>query len=105
MGITQPAASRLLGELERLSEAQLYQRHARGVRLTDAGAHFATKARAMLHLLDDTHSEIRALSSGTRGAVRIGAVTGSGAGSAAAGAARGAADHAADHPLGAGRYL
>lgn len=76
LGITQPAASRLLAELERLSEAQLYRRHSRGVSLTEAGEHLTQRARAVLHLLDDTHAELGDLTSGARGEVRIGAVTG-----------------------------
>ncbi|WP_375259120.1 LysR family transcriptional regulator [Citreimonas sp.] len=76
VGMTQPAASRLLAELERTVEARLYDRHARGVTLTTAGHTLADRAEAMLHGLDDAHHQIAALSSGARGTVRIGSVTG-----------------------------
>lgn len=78
MGMTQPAASRLLGELERTSGAKLYERHARGVMLTEAGRVLARKARAMLQDLDGAFDEIALLTSGARGIVRIGTVTGPG---------------------------
>jgi molybdenum-dependent DNA-binding transcriptional regulator ModE len=36
VGITQPAASQVLRELEEMLEVQLFERHARGLRATDA---------------------------------------------------------------------
>ena len=76
VAMTQPAASRLLAELERTVGAPLYNRNARGVTLTLAGDALAAKAREMLHGLDAVQHEIAALASGERGAVRIGSVTG-----------------------------
>ncbi|WP_206078272.1 LysR family transcriptional regulator [Poseidonocella sp. HB161398] len=76
LAITQPAASRLMAELERLSEARLYDRHPRGVILTEAGERLARRARAVLSQLDDAHVEMRDLARGAGGEVRIGAVTG-----------------------------
>ncbi|WP_172330935.1 LysR family transcriptional regulator [Mangrovicoccus sp. HB161399] len=76
LAITQPAASRLMAELERLSEARLYDRHARGVTLTEAGERLAGRARAVLSQLDDAHVEMQDLARGAQGEVRIGAVTG-----------------------------
>lgn len=78
MGMTQPAASRLMAELERTSGAKLYERHARGVVLTEAGRVLARRARATLRDLDGTFDEIALLTSGARGIVRIGTVTGPG---------------------------
>ncbi len=78
MGTTQPAASRLIAELERTSGAKLYERHARGVELTAAGRLLAQRARAALHDLDTAFDEIALLTSGARGIVRIGTVTGPG---------------------------
>ena len=40
LGLSQPAVTQLLADLERLVELPLFERHARGVRLTDAGRHF-----------------------------------------------------------------
>jgi DNA-binding transcriptional LysR family regulator len=76
LAITQPAASRLLAELNDLTGAQLYTRHARGIVLTEAGRQFAATARTILRELEETGQAISELSQGTRGLVRIGAVTG-----------------------------
>lgn len=76
IAMTQPAASRLLAELERTLGARLYERHPRGVVLTDAGRVFAERARQVLHLLDVTGTEVAELGRGDRGLVRIGSVTG-----------------------------
>lgn len=76
LAITQPAASRLMAELERITGATLYTRHARGVTLTDAGSLLAAKAHAILRQLDDASAAIGELSEGVRGHVKIGSVTG-----------------------------
>lgn len=76
VAMTQPAASRLLADLERTVGAPLYERNARGVTLTPAGLALAGKAREVLHGLDEVQHEITALTSGERGTVRIGSVTG-----------------------------
>lgn len=76
LAMTQPAASRLMAELERIVGAPLYARHAKGVTLTLAGAVLADKAHAMLRQLDDAQYEIGELVEGVRGHVRVGAVTG-----------------------------
>jgi DNA-binding transcriptional LysR family regulator len=75
LGLTQPAASRLAAELERVLGAKLYERHARGVALTAAGALFAARARAALALIRDAERDVEAALSGGAGAVAIGAVT------------------------------
>lgn len=76
LAITQPAASRLMAELERIAGAELYTRHARGVTLTPAGKVMADKAHAILRQLNDARAEIGEMVEGVRGQVRIGAVTG-----------------------------
>lgn len=76
LAITQPAASRLLAELNEITGTQLYTRHARGITLTEAGRKLAASARAILRELDETGQVIDELAEGTRGLVRIGAVTG-----------------------------
>lgn len=76
LAITQPAASRLMAELERIVGASLYTRHAKGVTLTLAGSLLAEKAHAILRQLNDASEEIGELIEGVRGHVRIGAVTG-----------------------------
>ncbi|WP_170295140.1 LysR family transcriptional regulator [Paracoccus aestuariivivens] len=76
LNITQPAASRLLGDLERIVGAQLTQRHSRGVSLTLAGQRLAERARSMLRDLDLAGREVRDISRGSVGSVRLGSVTG-----------------------------
>ena len=75
-GMTQPAASRLLAQLETMLGTPLYVRHAQGVVLTEAGRTLAHQAIATLRDLDRTHQQIGQIASGTRGHVRIGSVTG-----------------------------
>jgi DNA-binding transcriptional LysR family regulator len=76
LAISQPAASRLMSEVERIAGAALYRRHARGVELTEAGLHFSKLAQRMLGDLDAASREIEELDAGRRGIVSIGAVTG-----------------------------
>ncbi|WP_158971375.1 LysR family transcriptional regulator [Chachezhania sediminis] len=76
LAITQPAASRLLSELERMVGSPLYNRHAKGILLTEPGALLAARARSILRHLDDTSHALAEMTRGIRGLVRIGAVTG-----------------------------
>lgn len=76
LSMTQPAASRMLAEIERRVSAQLYQRHPRGITLNEAGLRLAERARRVLRELEEAGIEIAALSQGRRGRVEIGAVTG-----------------------------
>lgn len=76
LSMTQPAASRLMGELEGIVGASLYTRHAKGVTLTHAGRLLAIKARTILRHLNDVSEEIGEIVEGVRGHVRIGSVTG-----------------------------
>ncbi|WP_319775365.1 LysR substrate-binding domain-containing protein [Breoghania sp.] len=76
VAMTQPAASRLLSDLEKMVGSRLYNRHARGVTLTAAGKALAEQARQTLRGLDAVQQKIAAIESGERGAVRIGSVTG-----------------------------
>ncbi|WP_409703187.1 LysR substrate-binding domain-containing protein [Yoonia sp.] len=76
IAISQPAASRLLSEIERIVGMKLYRRHPRGVILNEAGRLLGERARWMLRALDDTGRDIADIGSGQRGAVNIGAVTG-----------------------------
>lgn len=76
LAITQPAASRMLADLERIVGTRLYERHARGINLTEAGQTLARNARRMLRQLDDTHADMIQIDQGLRGRVQIGTVTG-----------------------------
>ncbi len=76
VGLTQPAASRLLAQLEELAGVALYTRHARGVVLTEAGRVLAEQAASTLQGLDLANERIGQLMRGARGLVRVGSVTG-----------------------------
>lgn len=76
MNMTQPAASRMLGDLERVMGAALTQRHTRGISLTAAGKRLAEQARTLLRDLDAAGRDVRDIESGRIGAVRLGSVSG-----------------------------
>jgi DNA-binding transcriptional LysR family regulator len=76
IGISQPAASRLASEVERIIGAPLYIRAGRGIELTPEGLALAHRARRVLHEISDADREITELKSGLTGKVSIGAVTG-----------------------------
>lgn len=72
--MTQPAASRLLGELEQALGVPLFRRHARGVEPTWYGEVMVRHARAALTGMRRAQDEIAALQAGLAGQVAIGAV-------------------------------
>jgi DNA-binding transcriptional LysR family regulator len=74
--MSQPAASRILGEIEAEVGAPLFERHPRGMVPTDLGAAVLRRCARILTAFDDMDSEIGQLKSGRAGKVRIGAVTG-----------------------------
>ena len=75
LGISQPAASRMLGEMEAILKTALCERLPRGVRLTAEGEAFARRARAILLELREAGREIADLRSGRGGSVFLGSVT------------------------------
>jgi DNA-binding transcriptional LysR family regulator len=76
LGIAQPAASRLLSEIESIVGHEVHLRLGRGIALTDVGASLARRAARVLIELRDAEREISGIATGTRGHVRIGSVTG-----------------------------
>lgn len=76
LAISQPAASRLAADMERIVGVPLHLRHPRGVELTPYGERLAARAEIMLQGLDDTAREITELERGNQGTVSIGSVTG-----------------------------
>jgi len=72
--MTQPAASKLLGELEESLGVKLFTRHARGVEPTRYGEIMTRHARSALAEMDRARDEIAALQSGLTGQIAIGAV-------------------------------
>ncbi len=75
LGITQPAASRLLAEVEKICGYPVHSRSGRGVELTEVGRALAARASHILRELRDTAREVDALGKGSVGQVAIGAVT------------------------------
>jgi DNA-binding transcriptional LysR family regulator len=74
--ISQPAASRMIAEMETLLNAPLCERLARGVRLTPLGQSLARHARSVLLQLAQAEREISDLRDGRAGSAALGAVTG-----------------------------
>jgi DNA-binding transcriptional LysR family regulator len=75
LNMTQPAASKLLRELEDMLEAVLFERMPRGVRPTLYGDALIRHARVVLGSLDQAQEELAALKAGRLGQVAIGAIT------------------------------
>jgi DNA-binding transcriptional LysR family regulator len=72
VAMTQPAATRLLGDLERLLDVRLFDRSTRGVQPNAYGESLIRHSRMMLATLDHARDEINAISSGTTGRTSIG---------------------------------
>ncbi len=72
--LTQPGASKLLGELEHALGVQLFERLARGVSPTWYGKVLIRRAGAALAEMDAAHQEVMELLSGLRGRVGVGTV-------------------------------
>lgn len=72
--MTQPAASKLLAEMEGLVGVPLFERHARGVEPTVFGLAMVRRARAALSEIERAREEIDALREGRLGQVSIGTV-------------------------------
>ena len=75
LGITQPAASRLLAEVEQIAQAPMHARTGRGIALSDLGQVLARRAQRVMMEMRDAEREMAELVGGTAGEVRIGAVT------------------------------
>ncbi len=75
LSMTQPAASKLLKDLEDVLEVSLFERLPRGMRPTWYGETMIRHARMALGSLNQAHEELNALKSGHFGQVGIGAIT------------------------------
>ncbi|MGA5762246.1 LysR family transcriptional regulator [Nonomuraea bangladeshensis] len=73
LGYTQSAVSRRVAALERAAGGPLFERLARGVRLTPAGAALHRHAVAVLDRLERAGEELAALHAGRGGTLRLGA--------------------------------
>lgn len=76
MQIAQPAASKLLSELERIVGVPLFVRHSRGLVPTTQGEIFIRNSSVILRTLSQTAAEVRAVTSGEAGTVTVGTITG-----------------------------
>jgi DNA-binding transcriptional LysR family regulator len=72
--LTQPAASRLISELEHVLGVQLFERLSRGVQPTWSGKLLIRRAGLALAEMDSAHHEISQLLSGLGGKVTVGSV-------------------------------
>ena len=72
--MTQPAASKLLKELETALGVPLFDRLPRGMRPTWYGETMVRHARMALNSLDQAHAEVEALRSGRQGQVSVGCI-------------------------------
>ncbi|MEQ1953138.1 LysR family transcriptional regulator [Mesorhizobium sp. CN2-181] len=75
LGMSQPAASRMISEMEGILKVALCERLSRGVGLTPYGQVLARRARAILLELREVDREISDLRLGKGGSVFLGAVT------------------------------
>ncbi|MDP3230497.1 MAG: LysR family transcriptional regulator [Acidovorax sp.] len=75
LSMTQPAASKLLKDLEDVLEVPLFERLPRGMRPTWYGETMIRHARMALASLNQAHDELSALKTGHFGQVGIGAIT------------------------------
>lgn len=74
LGMTQPAASKLLRELEETFDVPLFERQARGVAPTLYGEVLIRHARSMLAEISRAQEEIAALKAGQSGQASVGTV-------------------------------
>jgi DNA-binding transcriptional LysR family regulator len=75
IGMTQPAASKLLREMEDALQVQLFERRARGIVPTSSGEILVRHARSILSEINLAQQEIATLKSGLSGQASLGAVT------------------------------
>lgn len=71
LGATQPAITRSIREIEHELGVSLFERHAKGVRLTDMGRAFVRRAEAVQQEVRRAREEIEQLKGGTSGEVSI----------------------------------
>lgn len=76
LAMSQPAASRILKEIEAEVGGPLFLRHARGMDVTEVGEAFLRHARVILSQLESLQTEVDQLNAGARGKVSVGSVTG-----------------------------
>lgn len=71
LGTTQPAITRSVREIEHELGVSLFERHAKGVRLTEMGHAFVRRAASVQHEVRRAREEIEQLKGGTTGEVSV----------------------------------
>lgn len=74
IGMSQPAATQALADIEGLLDTPLFERHVRGMRLTAAGRAVVPMARNTLSALRASADTVHALQAGASGVLRVGAI-------------------------------
>ncbi|EFL89300.1 LysR family transcriptional regulator [Ahrensia sp. R2A130] len=74
VGVSQPALSARIAELETITGLQLAERHARGARITDAGHELAERAIAILAASSEVEGMAGAYAGDLTGPVRLGII-------------------------------
>ena len=74
VGMSQPAATQALADIEQLLGIALFERLVRGMRLTAAGRAVIPMAKGTLNALRASADTLHALASGASGVLRIGAI-------------------------------
>lgn len=74
VGMTQPAATQALADLEALLETPLFERHARGMRVGAAGQAVLPMVRQVLFALQSSMEALAAVGSGAGALLRVGAI-------------------------------
>lgn len=72
LGMTQPAATRSLSDLEALLQAQLFHRSRQGMVATDTGELLVRHAAMILNGVDRAQSELLSMQTGVSGTLRVG---------------------------------
>ncbi|HEX5390270.1 MAG TPA: LysR family transcriptional regulator [Burkholderiaceae bacterium] len=80
VGMSQPAATQALADLETLLGTELFERHSRGVRLSRFGAAVVPVARNVLQALRATTETLSALQAGAQALLRLGTIPAAAAG-------------------------
>ncbi|HEY5646650.1 MAG TPA: LysR family transcriptional regulator, partial [Pseudomonadales bacterium] len=72
LGLTQPALTRSIGEVERLLGTRLFHRLPRGMQLTEVGVQFVERARQILSEMDDLIADVSYSPERVAGRLRLG---------------------------------
>ncbi|MFZ6048536.1 LysR family transcriptional regulator [Pseudomonas sp. CR3202] len=72
LGISQPALTKALRRVEQQLEIQLFERLPQGVRATEVGELFLERAKHLYRDFEDALAEMRCISKGEQGIVRLG---------------------------------